>query len=124
MFLYKYVKNSYRRKVLFIYSLFIIIISVLPVNSPKELENLDADKIVHLLIYSVFVLLYAVSFFRRSHLYIKSFVYGFCLGLFIEILQYFIPYRSFDVLDIAANSLGAVVGLFIVYRLKKAGKFE
>ena len=117
-------KTLYRKNILFVYSLFIFVISVLPVREPKELEYLYTDKIVHFSIYFVLVLLFSYAFFRIRHLYVKSFIYAFSLGLFIEVLQYFIPYRSFDILDIAANCLGAVMGLLITYRLEKRVRFN
>ncbi|OPX29671.1 MAG: hypothetical protein B1H08_03325 [Candidatus Omnitrophica bacterium 4484_171] len=118
-------ETFYRRKILFIYSLFLVIISILPVSEPQKLEYLNADKVVHALFYLVFVLLYVFAFVHSRFIYIKSFLYAFSLGLFIETLQYFVPYRSFDILDIAANSLGAAVGLLAAYKLlKQSGRFN
>jgi len=122
IFLYEYMETFYRKKILFIYSLFLVIVSVLPVSEPQELEYLNADKAVHALFYLVFVLLYVFAFARSRFIYIKSFVCAFSLGLFIETLQYFIPYRSFDILDIAANSLGAAFGLLVAYKLLKQSR--
>lgn len=39
--------------------------------------------------------------------------YAFSVGLTIEIIQIFIPYRSFELLDVASNSLGILVGTLI-----------
>ncbi|ATH09134.1 hypothetical protein BIY24_14635 [Halobacteriovorax marinus] len=40
----------------------------------------------------------------------------FIMGVTIEVLQYFSGYRSFEMLDILANTLGVLAGAFIVGR--------
>lgn len=44
------------------------------------------------------------------------FITGFCC-CFFETLQYFIPYRSFDVWDIVADTCGASIGIlgYLIY---------
>ena len=41
-------------------------------------------------------------------------------SMLIEIIQYFLPYRMFDWWDMLANSLGAVVGLFMILQVEKS----
>jgi len=42
-------------------------------------------------------------------MFILLFLYSF----FIEIIQYFIPYRDFSLLDLAANGLGLFTGQIV-----------
>ena len=112
----------YKKAILLIYSLFIVAMSVLPVSGPQKLEHLGADKVVHFSFYIIFALLYVYAFAYDRFVYVKSFVCGFSLGVSIEILQYFIPYRSFEVLDIIADGLGAAAGMIIAYKLGKSGE--
>ena len=51
---------------------------------------------------------------------VETFFYCFFFGFAIECIQYFLPYRSFELLDQAANSFGAFAGLFIIIRKNKA----
>ena len=41
----------------------------------------------------------------------------FCYSTGVELVQYFLPWRSFDLWDIAANSLGIFLGLCVWYLL-------
>ncbi len=107
-------------RLIFVYSLFIVIISVIPVNAPEDLTPANADKVVHFLIYVIFVILYAFAFRGRRRIYMESFIYALCLGVSIEIIQYFIPYRSFEMLDIAADCAGALTGIAVIYKARKA----
>ncbi len=43
---------------------------------------------------------------------------AFCC-LFFESLQYFIPYRSFDIWDIVADSIGAGIGVLAYFMTKR-----
>lgn len=41
-------------------------------------------------------------------------IVGFVYGILMELVQkYFIPYRSFDIIDILADGVGCVMGYFI-----------
>lgn len=47
----------------------------------------------------------------------KKFAFGFIFFacFFFETLQYFLPYRSFDISDIVADSTGVIVGLLVYF---------
>lgn len=89
--------------------------SVIPVDA-KGVEFIPFyDKITHFLIYIILAFL-AINTFRLSFkgkFYFKAFIYCFLLGAILECAQYFLPYRTFELLDILANSLGAILGIFI-----------
>ena len=44
---------------------------------------------------------------------------GILLGGMIEIYQYFLPTRSFEILDLVADSLGILIGLFLFLHLSR-----
>ena len=97
--------------ILLIYSLLIFFLSTLPLPEQKT-QVPSLDKIIHMLIYFFMAILALRSFRKLNNPLAKSFLYTFCFGLIIELVQYFIPYRGFDLYDILANSLGLFLGLF------------
>lgn len=82
------------------------------------------DKIVHFFLFGTLVFLWYYYLVHRSgeqkNLGRQVFwitLGSIALGICLEIVQYyFIPYRSFDPLDIVANSLGAVVIAIVATR--------
>ena len=51
----------------------------------------------------------------------KTAMFIVLLGIFIEIIQYFLPYRSFNLFDILAN-LSGVIFIWIIHPLFLKGK--
>ena len=102
-------------RILFAYTLFIVFISVIPLNEGSGDFFPFLDKIIHFLIYTLLAFL-AINTFRlkaRKNCYIKVFLYCFFVGSLIECIQYFLPFRSFEGFDILANSAGSVVGILV-----------
>ncbi|MBF0264069.1 MAG: VanZ family protein [Gammaproteobacteria bacterium] len=90
----------------------IIIVSLIPVPDVDTGIN-HSDKIIHFLIY--FIML---SWFGQSGLYANKLIANFSLtilfGIGIEVLQSFTSYRQFDIYDIYANSLGALLAYLLL----------
>lgn len=86
------------------------------------------DKVAHFVMYGVFafLLLRALnsSGKDRSNLKIKVIIIAFSYGVMMEIVQYFIPARSFEVMDIVANGFGAVGGQMFLKRKISSFKGE
>ncbi|MBN9351067.1 MAG: VanZ family protein [Chitinophagaceae bacterium] len=90
-------------------------------------ERVHADKVVHFILFGVLFVLISIPVLRsglekgqkRKWLLITAafiIVYGFIT----EVIQhYFIPGRTFDLLDWAADSAGVIAGFFFVKYLKK-----
>ena len=81
--------------------LYVSMIRDLPGLEPPTLPHLD--KLGHFLAYALLSFL----LFKRTGTKKHAFLIAGTFGLAIEVIQYFIPYRSFDVLDITVNFLGA-----------------
>ena len=86
------------------------------------------DKGVHFLEFAVFSFLLSFGYFKSLKLspQIKSAMIifsGIVLGVLDECHQYFIPQRQFDVLDMAADSVGIVIGLLLFLYLRRKIKF-
>jgi hypothetical protein len=111
-----------------LWMIFILIVCLLP---KKDIETIDfswlpqnADKIVHAGFYIVLAILLSLSIikYKTSLLKLVSVTFFICVlyGFLIEVLQHFFTTtRHFELMDVAANSAGAVVGLVLVFfRLK------
>jgi len=79
------------------------------------------DKWLHVCVFGLLVFLFCLPFYRsafnrteRKYYFIKIALSVSIWGLAIEFIQkFFIPGRSFDLLDWAADSLGALLSFFI-----------
>ena len=79
------------------------------------------DKWVHMGIFCTIIILWgwAMQLFRYKELSIL-FVLAAIYGFLIEVVQYqFIPDRSFDLTDVAADIIGALMGLLLWRYIKK-----
>ncbi len=100
----------------YIYSFLIIVFSILPVKVPPRLLFPFQDKITHGLMYCLLSFLAVNTFSRNKINYSKAcgLFFAFSLGLFIEIGQYFLPFRSFELGDIFANFTGSILGCLLI----------
>lgn len=92
--------------------MFIIGVSLIPVQPPQKLDFLFLDKIVHALMYWLlaFLVINTLALSRKQTMFFVSFFYCFGLGFLIELVQFFLPYRSFEAMDILVNALGSLAG--------------
>ena len=99
-----------------LYLLFILIISLMPINEVSLPSFIGADKVEHFIAYLVasgyFLQILQTRHATRLALFLISY------GLLIEFLQSLTSYRFFDVWDILANSLGILAGVLIGRKFK------
>jgi len=89
---------------------------------PTDWLHIDyVDKWLHISVFGLLVFLFCLPFYKsvfnkeeRRMYFIKIALAASVWGLAIEFIQkYFIPGRSFDLLDWAADSVGATLSLLI-----------
>ncbi len=107
-----------------LWSIFVVIGSLTPSDAiPEGLEQLS-DKGIHFFLHFVVALLTAIGLMKANHgrgqyvpIIIVAVVYSILLGACMEFLQGFIPGRFGDVLDFAADAIGAslAVPLILLY---------
>lgn len=68
------------------------------------------DKIVH---FGIFGILGFLNIWESRNFQYKSLIIIALYGVLIELIQLFLPWRSFEWLDILADSLGAWAGMLI-----------
>ena len=103
--------------IIYAYSAFVIGVSLIPVPpQPPGLPFLD--KVIHGLMYWLlaFLVINTLSQSRKKTMFLISFFYAFGLGYLLEVIQIFLPYRSFETMDIAVNALGSLVGSLLRVR--------
>lgn len=80
-----------------------------PEDTGPEIPNID--KIIHLSAYAW--LNWIGSHAIEVENIKKNFLFLVAFGLLIEILQVMTGYRSFELLDIVANTTGVIIGYFV-----------
>ena len=95
----------------------ILLISILSIQDieAQSLVNFS-DKLLHFFCFLYLTILSWLSriIYKELWLYVIVLAYG----ILIEIIQIFIPYRSFEFLDIFSDFLGILVGSFFINLLK------
>lgn len=91
-------------------------VSLLPVRAPEQLNFIFADKFSHLIMYGLFsfLLINLLHIKRKVNPWAKSFLFIFCFGSVIEVIQHFLPFRDFEIWDIVFNVIGWFLGCFLI----------
>lgn len=103
-----------------VWSVIILVLTLSPkVYVPKELswDLFRIDLLAHLFLFAVLVLLLMISFTKQQEnkaLQVNAAFWAIAMaavfGVLIEVIQGFIPERSFEYLDMVANTCGAFLG--------------
>lgn len=107
---------------LLVYAAGLLLISVLPVAGPK-MGVAVSDKVGHAVAYWLFSYVALRAFASRWGYGGKSALAAVFLavsyGALLELWQYFLPYRSYDPLDLLSDSVGVVSAQVSVFVLRK-----
>lgn len=90
----------------------VLLLSLLPVTVPEQLEFCNADKLVHMTMYASLMLSFSRAYARRQWLAVAIALGSFGLG--IEYLQSLTPDRSASLLDEIANLAGISIMLLVL----------
>ena len=73
-----------------------------------------------------YIVLSVVGFltFRKNNQFIILSIYLIFLSIVLEVLQYFIPNRSFEFSDLFGNLAGVIIAIIIFYFFKKNENFK
>ena len=92
----------------------VTVLSLMPVDVPPVLDQLDFDKLVHAGMYATLMLCFSFGYARRHWAALASGLT--CYGVFIEFLQGQTSYRSASWLDALANLTGVSIMLWLRVR--------
>ncbi|MBT4062739.1 MAG: VanZ family protein [Flavobacteriaceae bacterium] len=108
------------KKVTLVYTLLIVIISLIPIpDFPiPEFKLFELDKFIHLSMYYVMSIMWIrLDYFNESSFPFKSLLLVFIIASLTEFLQGVLPIgRYSDWADFIANSTGILIGI-LTYRL-------
>ena len=107
---------------LYLYGLVLFAVIILFFSvTPMIAGGINSGFKAHICGYSVFSFT-ALLFFRAkgiNSVFLKAALFAGMYGVFIEIIQLFLPYRLFEFLDIVINFAAAVAGIVPGYFLVK-----
>ncbi len=89
----------------------VVYFSLLP-QAEFPVDFWNADKVYHCAAYAWLAVLPMIGFLIRR-LAVSAALAMIILGALLEIGQYYIPGRAFSLLDIMANSLGVLLGIYL-----------
>lgn len=110
-------RRAWSRRLLILSVTIITIGSVIPQGSiPSDVRvvSVGLDKIAHFMAFTC-VILFALGagedlgFWHKM----RTAIYILLFGVVIESVQYYIPYRTFNLLDILANLCGVLFGILL-----------
>ena len=81
-------------------------------NYIKDLPELLTDKVIHIGVFILWTCWLSGQFIS----FFKIFFYTSIFGFLIEVIQYFLPYRSWELLDFLANEIGILIGVIIAIK--------
>ena len=110
-----------RMRFIFIsYTIILVLLAILPINSSGSAINntyiisIRLDYLLHFAIFLpwIFLLWKVTGVSYKSNFY-KTVLYvllGLAFAAATEMIQYFLPYRAFNINDMIANGLGILIG--------------
>ena len=118
--------NFYRYLVLSIAWVFFTFY-LLIIYSHKESSTISfpfLDKVVHFILFfiqSIFITKTIYEYRNRNNriLLIVSIIFLLLLGVIIEIQQIYLPYRTFEIMDLISNFVGVFSGSFFIIYFRK-----
>ena len=90
------------------------------INSILHFYYLLAEVSIHHFLYFFFLSLLGLSLYMKKNFY-KTFYVLLFLSFFLEILNFIVPNRAFEIYDLVANLMGVIVAylFLIIYKLPK-----
>ena len=87
-------------------------------SSIHSIINTGGYSINHILVFSYITSLGLLTYFKKKKFSLVA-VFFIFLSIFLEIIHFFIPNRSFEYTDLLSNLFGVVISLIIFRKFKK-----
>ena len=98
----------------------VLILSAINIGVLPKTDVPSADKIVHTIMYfsiTGMLMLNQTSYFRNQITKVQlyfAFLFSVGFGILMEIIQYFLPWRSGSIYDLIANTFGTIIAIIIM----------
>ena len=108
----------------------LLLASILPINSSGTVLNsnyslnIRLDYVCHALIYLPLPRLLFSSISKKIKSVAKIILIALAIAMGLEVVQMLLPYRAFNINDLAANVIGVFIGFFSVKREHFKAKIE
>jgi VanZ family protein len=113
-----------RWKLFYCYLIVLILLSVLPINSTGSSINhvfvvsIRLDYLLHCLVYIPLVFFAWIdkelNILKLPVKTVGWIIVIFAFAMVTEWIQFFLPYRAFNINDLVANALGVLIGFLII----------
>ena len=101
----------------FFVSLLIIIALLIPGDNLPHIGIGGYDKLIHMAMFAVWAVAVRFDFDTKPFRYILIFLVGLLFSVLTEFLQLLVEGRSFDIYDMAADTVGLIAGLLVSGRV-------
>jgi VanZ family protein len=110
-------------RILYIFAIFGgISLAALP---SAELPSFQlGDKTLHFLAFFLYGLGFSLFYQLKRPIWVKSIFISLSVGGLIEVMQYFIPWRSSEWLDLAADLIGGMISIPIAYAIARLTAYK
>jgi VanZ family protein len=110
-------------RIIFIFAIFGgISLAALP-SSNISIFQLN-DKVMHFLAFFLYGLGFSLFYQLKRPIWLKSIFVSLSVGGVIEVMQYFIPWRSSEWLDLFADLIGGVLSIPVAYSIAKLPVYQ
>ncbi|EAR13500.1 hypothetical protein PI23P_03362 [Polaribacter irgensii 23-P] len=112
------------KSIALIVSVGILYLSLIKIPIHESIQIKHLDKLQHGVAYATLCITWLIALQKKQ----KKYAIALCcilFGMIIEVLQYAITnYRTGDYLDVAANSLGVLLGLLLFHQISKKNRLK
>jgi VanZ family protein len=123
--------HKYMKALLGIYTVGILLLVVLPINGKDQIFshlnntyiiNIRLDYISHFVLFIPWVTIVYLKFGKVSaflNFDTYTIISLLTFAIFAEFIQYYLPYRTFNINDLLANVFGVLLGILLVKPLSQ-----
>jgi VanZ family protein len=105
-------------RILYIFAIFGgIALAAMPSSNLPTLQL--SDKTLHFLAFFLYGLGFSLFYQLKRPIWVKSIFISMSVGGLIEVMQYFIPWRSSEWLDLLADIIGGAISIPVAYAIAK-----
>ena len=113
------------KKLFWYWLIILLVINVIPLGNDinkiihKPVFKFRLDYLIHFISFLIFIPLYFIDIKRGDPIFSQKPVLKYLLivgssAILFECLQYFLPYRTFNPMDLISNLIGAIIGTIII----------